>query len=76
MDSIIAWNVRGLNNPNKQEDIRCFLQSQGVGLAGLVETKVKQENMDEVASRLFRGWEWYTNVEFNPKIRIWITWRC
>jgi len=40
-----------------------------------VETKVKHENMDEVVSRLFRGWEWYTNVEFNPKIRIWIAWR-
>jgi len=32
--------------------------------------------MDEVANGLFRGWEWNTNVEFNPKIRIWIVWRC
>ena len=56
MDRIIAWNVRGLNNPNEQEGIRCFLQSQGAGLVGLVETKVKHENMDEVANRLFRGW--------------------
>jgi len=25
MDKIISWNVRGMNAPNKQEDIKVFL---------------------------------------------------
>ena len=75
MANIIAWNVRGLNNPNKQEDIRIFLQKQEVGLVALLETKVKRENIEEVAKRLFGGWEWETNVAYNPKVRIWVAWR-
>jgi len=31
-----------------------------VGLVGLLETKVKRENMEKLASRLFKGWEWCT----------------
>ncbi|KAJ8444077.1 hypothetical protein Cgig2_025078 [Carnegiea gigantea] len=65
----------GLNSPNKQEDIKLFLKKQGVGLVALVETKVKKENISRVADKLFMGWRWYTNVESNHKVRIWIVWR-
>jgi len=37
-----------------------------------VETKVKKENIEEVAIRVFGGWEWYTNVDYNPKVKIWV----
>ena len=42
MDSILSWNVRGMNAPNKQEDIRIFLQQQQVGMIGFLEAKVKE----------------------------------
>ena len=41
MDRIISWNVRGMNGPNKQEDIKIFLQQQQAGMMGFLETKVK-----------------------------------
>jgi len=41
MDSIITWNITGLNSPNKQEDVKIFLHDQQVGLVALLETKVK-----------------------------------
>lgn len=44
MDSIVNWNIRGLNWPNKQEDVRAFLYSTKLGLVGLLETKVKDHN--------------------------------
>ena len=72
MFNIIAWKVRDLNNPNKQEDIKIFLNKHEVGLMALLETKVKKENINVVASRLFGRWEWYTNVDYNPKDRIWV----
>ncbi|KAJ8446811.1 hypothetical protein Cgig2_016121 [Carnegiea gigantea] len=37
------WNVRGLNWPNKQEDVKAFLYSNQISLIGLLETKVKKE---------------------------------
>ena len=71
MDSFLAWNVRGLNRPNKREDIKCFLNKQDIVIVSLLETKVKKENIKGVADRLFRGWSWVTNVEANPDVRIW-----
>jgi len=52
VDNITSWNIRGLNGPNKQEDVKIFLNKTKIGLVGLVETKVKRENEEQVASRL------------------------
>ena len=75
MDSIVCWNVRGLNWPNKQEDLKIFLFNHKVGLVGLLETKVKEHNTKKVADAIFQGWQWHTNFSLNPKGRIWIAWR-
>ena len=53
MDSIIPWNIRGLNWLNKQEDLRVFLYTNKVGLIGLMETKIKKENDGKIAARAF-----------------------
>ncbi|KAJ8419711.1 LOW QUALITY PROTEIN: hypothetical protein Cgig2_028801 [Carnegiea gigantea] len=47
MVSVSSWNIRGLNWPNKQEDVHSFLQFNKVGLIGLLETKVKEKNLKE-----------------------------
>ena len=57
MDNILVWNIRGLNSPNKQEDIQVFLNKERVGLVALLETKVKQENIAQVAGKVFGGWQ-------------------
>ena len=46
------------------------MNKQKVGLVDLMETKVKKENIDMVASRLFEGWEWFASVDYNPQLRI------
>ena len=43
MDSILAWNVRGVNYPNYQEDISIFLRNKKVGFMELHETNIKKE---------------------------------
>ena len=43
MDNIITWNIRGLNSPNKQDDIKIFLEKHRVGLVALLENKVKEK---------------------------------
>ena len=58
MDNIVSWNIRGLNWPNKQEDLKIFLHSNKVGLIGLMETKVRVENDGKIAARLFPRWKW------------------
>ena len=53
MDNIIAWSIRGLNWPNKQEDLKDFLHTNKGGLIGLIETKIKMETDDVVITRTF-----------------------
>lgn len=67
MANILCWNIRRLNWPNKQEDVRLFLQTNQVGLVGLIETKVKEKNVSHIATRTFPGWEWLHNFSLNPK---------
>jgi len=52
MTDILAWNIWGLNSPNKQEDIKGFLHKQKVGLVALFETKVYEKHIEGVAQRL------------------------
>ena len=75
MDSIASWNIRGLNWPNKQEDVNIFLHANKIGLVGLLETKIKEHNVQKVANKMFHNWEWIHNFSLNPKGRIWLAWR-
>ncbi|KAJ8421817.1 hypothetical protein Cgig2_023810 [Carnegiea gigantea] len=52
MDSVVSWNIRGLNWPNKQEDVKVFLRLNKVGLVGLLKTKVKVETVNTMANSL------------------------
>ena len=64
MDNIVSWNIRGLNQPNKQ-----------VGMIGLLETKVKESNVSKVAGKTFLGWIWHHNFELNLRGHILIAWK-
>ena len=74
MTSIASWNVRGLNWPNKQEDVKLFLQLNNIGLIGLLETKVKSQNVCKIAENIFTGWEWANNCAISNG-RIWVAWK-
>ncbi|KAJ8422716.1 hypothetical protein Cgig2_003262 [Carnegiea gigantea] len=51
---ICNWNIQGLNRPNKQEDLKVFLHQQKISLIGLLETKIKEINIDKLANILFQ----------------------
>ena len=75
MDNIASWNIRDLNWPNKQEDVKLFLHNNNIGLVGLLETKIKMQNFQKVASNMFPNWRWMHNFTLNSKGRIWLAWR-
>ena len=74
MDNFVSWNIRGLNWPNKQEDLRIFLHTHKIGLIGLMETKIKVENDSRIAARVFPNWRWDNNTTPHIKGRLWIAW--
>jgi len=75
MDNIIAWNIRGLNWPNKQEDLKAFLHANKVGLIGLMETEIKMAKDNVVVTRTFPAWRWDNNSTSTIKGRLWIAWQ-
>ena len=74
MANFSSWNIRGLNWPNKQEDVKLFLQLNNIGLIGLLETKVKSQKVSKIAKNIFRGWEWANNFNISNG-RIWVAWK-
>lgn len=41
----------------------------------MLETKIKAEKIDQVASKLFGRWECITNLREHNNGRIWLAWR-
>ncbi|XP_074297717.1 uncharacterized protein LOC141628476 [Silene latifolia] len=74
MVSIGFWNVRGLNKKNKQGDVRRLLHINNVGLYGLVETKVKNININKVQAGLGYNWQFINNNDLKEGGRIWLLW--
>ncbi|KAM3219264.1 hypothetical protein P3L10_023795 [Capsicum annuum] len=72
MVNIISCNVRGLNAPNKQKEVKILCNEENVSLIGLLETKKK---IDTMTDNMFAGWSYVTNLEEHYNGRIWITWR-
>lgn len=75
MNSIISWNIRGLNSPAKQEDVRVFLRQQKIGMIAFLETKVQHKNIQQVAAKICPKWEHVHNTEENERGRILILWQ-
>ncbi|XP_074303649.1 uncharacterized protein LOC141638125 [Silene latifolia] len=74
MVSIGFWNVRGINKRNKQGDVRRILHMNNLGFFGLIETRVKSSNMNNVQDGLGSKWKFLMNNDVIEGGRIWILW--
>ncbi|XP_056690078.1 uncharacterized protein [Spinacia oleracea] len=75
MDRVLAWNVRGLNSTQKQDEVKHFIQKYAVGLVGLLEHKVKLSNLGRLYQRVFANWCFSSNSSFHDGGRIVIAWK-
>ena len=69
----LFWNMRGMNKRYKQKEIELLLQNK-VSLAGLVETRVKSNNVRSVLRGIAPGWQALHNYEDSANGRIWVIW--
>ena len=74
MDNIICWNVRGLNLRSKQTAVRTVIERNKAGLVGLLETRVKMNNVGTVYLNIFRGWCFTCNNAWHKGGRIMVAW--
>ncbi|XP_074266656.1 uncharacterized protein LOC141589935 [Silene latifolia] len=74
MGSLGFWNVRGMNNQNKQQDIRWFIHQNNLGLFGLLVTKIKGSKWHNVRTNICSDWSLCTNNSCHPGGRVWLLW--
>lgn len=72
MIKIACWNIRGLNSPLKQKEIRSYVSNNNISIIGLLEVKVRQNNLDVFTKRTLRHWEVIHNTQPNSVARIWL----
>uniref|UniRef100_A0A803NJ73 Uncharacterized protein n=1 Tax=Cannabis sativa TaxID=3483 RepID=A0A803NJ73_CANSA len=74
MDRILSWNVRGINSPNKQNEVRQFIVRNNIGLVGLLETRVKAPKLGALHLRMFSNWCFTSNIAWHKGGRIIVAW--
>jgi len=74
MDRMGFWNVRGLNDPVKQHEIKNFLFQHRFSLFILIETSVKPSNWQQVFKFSCLGMECINNYQSAVNGRIWCIW--
>ncbi|XP_062080777.1 uncharacterized protein LOC133785572 [Humulus lupulus] len=74
MDRILSWNVRGINNKQKQKLVRHLINSQKVSLVGLLKTRVKARKLGSLYVNIFNGWCFTSNIAWHAGGRIIVAW--
>ncbi|XP_060190886.1 uncharacterized protein LOC132620215 [Lycium barbarum] len=70
----LFWNVRGINKRYKQKELKQYLLNKRIKLAGIVETRVKEQNMANRLNKIAPRWSSYANYQEAVNGRIWFLW--
>ncbi|XP_074293052.1 uncharacterized protein LOC141619952 [Silene latifolia] len=69
---ISSWNIRGCNDPLKQQEIRDFLWSNKLDVLGVLETRVKKKNAGNIIKNNFSQYSVICNYDCHYNGRIWL----
>ncbi|KAL9236872.1 hypothetical protein vseg_011492 [Gypsophila vaccaria] len=71
---ISSWNIRGLNDPLKQQELSRFLLLNKIDCCAVVETKIKAQKVKCIAAK-FKGYFVVTNNDAYTHGRICVLWK-
>ncbi|XP_059627352.1 uncharacterized protein LOC132270169 [Cornus florida] len=74
MINFITWNIRGLNHPSKQSEIKRLIFDKKLDLISIVETKVSLAKLDSSHRNVAPKWSIVHNYNFSTLGRIWVMW--
>lgn len=74
MINIASWNIRGLNSPLKQNEIKLFILDKEINIIDILEVKVRLQNFQNIKNKIFRNWDVLHNTSPNSVARIWLGW--
>lgn len=65
---IASWNIRGLNKPLKQREIRHLVSFHRINVLGILETKVKASDFKKVFSSCVSNWGFVNNYYYAERV--------
>ncbi|XP_074288797.1 uncharacterized protein LOC141613953 [Silene latifolia] len=71
---ISSWNVRGMNDPLRQQEVLEFLKRNKVDCGAVIETHIKSYLAQVIYKRQFSSYSLATNYNSHPGGRIWLLW--
>ena len=74
MIKLAAWNIRGLNDPLKQTELKSFVRVHSLSVVCLLETRIRESNKDRIFTSIFPGWNLLHNYDHALLGRIWVCW--
>ena len=63
---IATWNIRGMCNEIKQNEVMKFIENEKVQVCAVIETHLKIKSISKVCDRVFGNWNWISNVMHSP----------
>ncbi|XP_019244422.1 PREDICTED: uncharacterized protein LOC109224288 [Nicotiana attenuata] len=70
----IIWNIKGINKRYKQKELKQYLKENHIKIAGLLETRVKENKAPQNANKIVPGWERISNYRDARNGRIRVVW--
>jgi hypothetical protein len=61
--NFLIWNVRVLNHPSKQKEVKSMIKVHNIGLICLIETMVKSHKADEIRTCIVPDWDYAYNYD-------------
>lgn len=57
----LFWNIRGVNKGYKQKELKQYLKENHIKLTAFLETRVKENNAQCIASKVVPKWQIHSN---------------
>ncbi|GJY71047.1 uncharacterized protein Tco_0474750 [Tanacetum coccineum] len=61
MFSVAAWNIRGMNQTPKQNEVRQVISENNLCVCAILESHVTSSRLDKLCLRVFKHWTWTSN---------------
>ncbi|GJV09458.1 RNA-directed DNA polymerase, eukaryota, reverse transcriptase zinc-binding domain protein [Tanacetum coccineum] len=59
--STAAWNIRGMNQTPKQNEVRQVIFENNLYVSAILESHVTSSRLDKLCLRVFKHWTWTSN---------------
>ncbi|KAJ9536667.1 LOW QUALITY PROTEIN: hypothetical protein OSB04_un000140 [Centaurea solstitialis] len=56
-----CWNIRGLNAPEKQREVKSFLRIHSINFFAVLESHLSSQSLVSVVNNVFGHWSWVSN---------------